>query len=183
MKVGFEYKEAEEREPVRIEQVIAEKPGGGMVANQEFDVLPTTAVYEDENGQFKPIKAYRLAADITADDTTIQIEKGSGIKQGDILGTGKKSVACTAVTEGDTTTEVTVSLGVALKKGTVLYQAKSVSATTAAPLATPIYVTGNTVYGNKGDQPVRLINIANLRKETANIASEVAALLPGITLV
>ena len=44
-------------------------------------------------------------------------------------------------------------------------------------------MTGNWVYANEGDQLVRLINGANLRKETVNIAPEVVALLPTIKLV
>ena len=67
--------------------------------------------------------------------------------------------------------------------GTVLYQAKAASESEAEPIYTPVYVTGNRLVANEGDQSVRLINGANLRKETANIASEVAALLPMIALV
>jgi hypothetical protein len=39
------------------------------------------------------------------------------------------------------------------------------------------------VPANKGDYPVRLINGANLRKETAVASAEVVALLPTIKLV
>ena len=82
----------------------------------------------------------------------------------------------------------------AVAEGTTLYQAKEASASAAEPLAAPEYVTGNWVYANEGDQLVRLINGANLRKEkitqlaylrkeTVNIAPEVVALLPTIKLV
>jgi hypothetical protein len=42
---------------------------------------------------------------------------------------------------------------------------------------------GNTVFGGLGDQPVRLINGANVRKETACIGSDIEALLVTIKRV
>lgn len=183
MNVNFTFTDAEKNQPVRIEQVFAEKPGGGMVANPSFDVLPTTAVGKNSSGAYAPIKAYRLAEDVASGDSTIKVEKGSGIAVGDIIGHGTKGVACTAVdSTSDDFDKVTVSLAATLKKGDVLYQANTAS-TSCAPIYTPEYVVGNMVFANKGDQPVRFINGANLRKETACIASEVAALLPNINLV
>lgn len=183
MEVNFTNTPAKPVEPIYIEQVFAEKPGGGVVANPAFDVPPTTAVGKSGD-QFKVIKAYKLHAAVAAGDTSIKIKKGSGVAVGDIIATGKKGVACTAVdtskAEYDT---VTVTLGVTLTEGSTLYQAKEASASGAEPIAAPEYVTGNWVHANKGDQLVRLINGANLRKETANIAPEVVALLPTIKLV
>lgn len=169
--------------PVVIEQVFAEKPGGGLVANPAFEVKQGTAVYQDGN-KFKPIKAYRLVAAVGTDDTSIKIAKGSGYVAGDIIATGKKGVAGGSVnTTNPDYDVVTVTLGVAVANDTVLYQAKAASASAAAPIGTPIYVVGNDVPANEGDQPVRLINGANLRKETAPIAAEVAAMIPTINLV
>ena len=183
MEVNFTHTQAKPVEPIYIEQVFAEKPGGGVVANPAFDVPPTTAVGKSGT-QFAVIKAYKLHAAVEAVDTKIKIAKGSGVAVGDIIATGKKGVACTAVdTSKDEYDEVTVTLGVAVAEGTNLYQAKTASADAAAPLLTPEYVTGNWVHANKGDKLVRLINGANLRKETANIAPEVVALLPTIKLV
>lgn len=183
MEVNFTNTPAKPVEPIYIEQAFAEKPGGGVVANPAFDVPPTTAVGKSGN-QFVAIKAYKLYAAVAAGDTSIKIKKGSGVAVGDIIATGKKGVACTAVdtskAEYDT---VTVTLGVTLTEGSTLYQAKEASASGAEPLAAPEYVTGNWAHANKGDQLVRLINGANLRKETANIAPEVVALLPTIKLV
>lgn len=183
MEVNFTHTPAKSVEPIYIEQVFAEKPGGGVVANPAFDVPPTSAVGKSGN-QFVAIKAYRLVAAVAAADTKIKIAKGSGVAVGDVIATGKKGVACTAIdTSSDGYDEVTVTLGVAVTEGSILYQAKAASTDSAAPLASPEYVTGNWVYANKGDQLVRLINGANLRKETANIAPEVVALLPTIKLV
>lgn len=183
MEVNFTNTPAKPVEPIYIEQVFAEKPGGGVVANPAFDVPPTTAVGKSGN-QFVAIKAYRLHAAVAAADTSIKIKKGSGVAVGDIIATGKKGVACTAVDTSNADYDlVTVTLGMAVTEGTVLYQAKAASADAAAPALTPEYVTGARVDANKGDQLVRLINGANLRKETANIAPEVVALLPTIKLV
>lgn len=154
-----------------------------MVENPSFDAPPTTAVGE-KNGKFVLIKGYRLVGAVAKADNTINIAKGSGISVGDVIGIGKKAVACTAVDTSATDKDVvTVTLGVDIDAGTVLYQAKAASADGAEPIYTPVYVTGNRLEAKEGDQSVRLINGANLRKETANVASEVAALLPMIALV
>lgn len=183
MEVNFKYNDPAAAEPIRIEQVFAEKPGGGLVENPTFDAPATTAVGE-KDGKFALIKAYRLVADVATSDTTISIAKGSGVAVGDVIAAGKKGVACTKVdTSAADKDVVTVTLGVELVAGTVLYQAKAASASAAEPLHTPVYIIGHGVKANEGDQTVRLINGANIRKESANIASEVAALLPTINLV
>nr|WP_308570816.1 hypothetical protein [uncultured Prevotella sp.] len=159
------------------------------MANPTYPIPEGTALGLNSAGLFAPIKAYRLVEAVTIDATTIKIAKGSGVQKGDIIAHGKVGVACTDV---DTITSedydvVTVTLGVAIDAGVVLYQAAEASADEAAPIYTPLYVLGDvddgTTTANEGDVEVRLINGANLRKETANIASEVAALLPLITLV
>lgn len=183
MDVNFKHVNANPVEPIRIEQVFAEKPGGGLVENPTYDAPATTAVGE-KNGKYALIKAYRLVASVATSDTTISIAKGSGVAVGDVIATGKKGVACTKVNTTAVDKDiVTVTLGVELNVGTVLYQAKAASEDKAEPLLKPVYVTGNSLKANEGDQAVRLINGANLRKETANIADEVAALLPTIQLV
>ncbi len=183
MEVNFKHQDPAKVEPIYIEQVFAEKPGGGLVENPSFDAPPTTAVGE-KNGKFVLIKGYRLVGAVAKADNNINIAKGSGISVGDVIGIGKKAVACTAVDTSATDKDVvTVTLGVDIDAGTVLYQAKAASADAAEPIYTPVYVTGNRLEAKEGDQSVRLINGANLRKETANVASEVAALLPMIALV
>lgn len=250
MNVNTKYTSPEANDPVVFEQIYAEKPGGGLVANQTFKVKEGTAVGLS-SGKFAPIKAYRLLKEVVTNDTSIEIAKGSGIANGDIIGHGTKAVACSAV---DTTTNddkdvVTVTLGVAIANDTVLYQAKAasvegvqevkagyydsvqteagalkvvaadagvgevllttvqasyhgskiiaandyvvlvseavagVTAEPAEPKYQPLYVTGQNIEPNEGDKLVKLVNGANLRKETANISAEVAALLPTINLV
>lgn len=172
-------------EPIRIEQVFAEKPGGGVIVKPSFSAPATTAVGKDADGKLKLIKAYKVVEAAESGAATIKIEKNSGIEVGDVLATGKKGVACTAVDQSASPEfdVVTISMGVALKAGQVLYQAKSASASAAAPALTPKYVTGNTIDHTQGDAEVRLLNGANLRKETAMVSPELADLMPGITLV
>lgn len=184
MDVNFTHTDPAKNKPVRIEQVFAEKPGGGLVVNPAFDAPETTAVGLNSDGKYALIKAYPLVAAVAAADTSVKIAKGSGVAVGDVIAAGKKGVACTAVDTSNSDYDVvTVTLGVDIAAGKVLYQAAAASASAAAPIYTPEYVIGNEVFAGKGDQAVRFINGANLRKETANIASEVAALLPMIQLV
>ncbi len=184
MKDRFHYESEGKVEPVRIEQVFAEKPGGGIVVDPGFDAPETTAVGKNDDGKFAVIKSYMLVSDVTAEDTTIRIAKGSGIAVGDALAYGKKAVACTAVdTTGDDADVVTVTMGVAITAGESLFQAEKASASSAKPIYTPEYILGNTVLGGRGDQPVRLINGANVRKETACIGSDIEALLVTIKRV
>jgi hypothetical protein len=180
----FHYDSEGEAAPVRIEQVFAEKPGGGLVADPGFDAPETTAVGKNSDGKYAVIKSFLLVSDVSAEDTTVNIAKGSGIAVGDVLAYGKKAVACTAVDSSDSEKDVvTVTMGVAVKAGESLYQAAKASASAAAPIYTPEYILGNTVFGGMGDQPVRLINGANVRKETACIGSDIEALLVTIKRV
>lgn len=186
MERNFKFTRAPKPEPIYFEQIFAEKPGGGMLKGQDTGVLKTVAIAKDSGSDlFIPVKGYRLVEAVKTTDTTIKIAKGSGVKEGDVIAHGKLGVACTKV---DATTSedydvVTVKLGVAIDAGTVLYQAKEASTDAAEPLAKPVYVLGTEYEANTGDQEVRLINGANLRKETANIAEELVELLPTITLV
>ena len=150
MKDAFKYNEAPGNDPVRIEQVYAEKPAGGVVVEPGFDAPETTAVGVLSSGKFAVIKGYRLLATAGTADTTISIEKGSGVVKGDVIAYGKKGVKCTAVNTTDPEKDVvTVSMGVEIPAGTVLYQAKEASveaaegveAKDAEPLYKPKYVT------------------------------------------
>lgn len=203
MNVNFNEVAADSTSPVIFEQVIGEKPGGGIVANQAWDVLPGTAVGFDGT-VLKPIKAYRLVKAVAANDTTIEIAKGSGIAIGDIIAHNGVGVESTNLNQTNATKDVvTVTLGIVVATGTVLYQAAAeseaataevvdgtghtttvgVAAVPAAPIYTPKYLTGATLLANKGDQPVKLVIAAIVRKETVNAAPAVLALLPTINAV
>lgn len=251
MDVNFSYKNPEPVEPIYFEKIWGEKPGGGLVPNPSFDLPKSLAVGRDADGKLAPIKAYRLVKDVAIIDTTIEIEKGSGVVVGDKIAHGDVAVACTAV---DTTTNddkdvVTVTLGVVIPKGTVLFQSSvesveaveevaygyydaiattedalkvvaeeatpgdneikasaavpykgiknlavdmyvvlkdsvaGVAGVKPAPIYTPEYLLGSVVYAGKGDQLAKLVNGANVRKETVNASTEVLALLNGIKAV
>ena len=183
----FTNKDAGKSDPIIFETIATEKPGGGLAKNPEFDLQKGIAMSEGADGLFIPIKGYRLVAEVKQNDTTIKIAKGSGVKKGDIIAHGKVGVACTEV---DTTTSpdydtVTVKMGVAIARDTVLYQAAAAadgSSTSAAPIHTPEYILGTFVKAGEGDFEVRLIRSGSLRKETAPVAKEVVDLMKGITL-
>ena len=113
MDVNFKHTPAPDTEPVRFEQIFAEKPGGGLVGNPPTDLPPTTpVVWDSTNEKYRPL---------TSSDADAKVA--------------------------------------------------------------PEFVTGDWVYAGEGDQLVRLINGANLRKETAVITAAQAALIPTINLV
>lgn len=184
MKVNFKWTRPQKVEPVIIEQVFAEKPGGGVVKAPAYDAPAGTAVSENTDGSFSLIKSYKLFEAVSTGDSVLKLVKGSGIAKGDVIGHGAKAVACTAVDYSNTDYDlVTVTMGVNIPSGTVLYEAASASADGAEVKATPSYVIGNNITGGEGDKAVRLINGANLRKETVLLASEIVALIPTIKLV
>lgn len=188
MDVRFKYNEPAEAEKIYFEQIFAEKPGGGVVKVDDSlkiirDVPPTTPVIEIYGKiEFEP--QFTVLEDVEVGSTTINIEfpffKCDNFT---ILSVGYEEEL--SKIESAKETEYGVQLTVKnpfskkIMKGTVVW----VSYGNPEPNKNFKYVTGDWIYANEGDQAVRLINGANLRKETANIASEVAALLPGINLV
>lgn len=184
MNVNFKFNDAAKNDNVYFEQVFAEKAGGGVVANPSFDLLPSTAVGYDTDGKLQPIKVYEVIEAVSAEATAIKVAKGSGVAVGDVLAYGGKGVACTAVDYSSADYDsITVSLAVAVPAGALLYQAAAAKTSGAAPKYTPAYVIGECVFANEGDQAVRLVNGANLRKETARVTPEIVALLKGVQLV
>lgn len=176
-KRNFQVIEPESNIPVVFDQIFAEKVGGGNVKNSVFDLFPGMAVSEDGH----VIKGYRLVESALKAATSIKIAKHSGIAVGDVLGTGKVAVACSDVDYSNSDFDlVTVSLNMELNKGAVLYEAKSVSSDAAEPKYVPAYILGTYVPANSGDELVKLVNGANIRKETAPVADEVVAMMKGI---
>jgi len=171
--------------PVRIEKVVADKPGGALISDPGFDVFETTAVGRNADGaRFDVIKGYRLVAAVAVSDTTIKIAKGSGIVVGDFLGYGTLAVKSTALDQtNDSYDLVTITMGIAIASGEVLYQAAAASASAAQVIETPLYILGSPVRGGFGDQEASLIAVGTVRKETCCIGKDVAALLVTIKLV
>lgn len=180
-KRNFKVIAEEGKTQIVFDQIFAEKVGGGIVKNSSFDLVPGLAVSSDGN----VIKGYRVVEAASTSSSEIKIAKGSGVAVGDILAKGSVAASCTAV---DTKSSVdydvvTVSLGVELAIGDVLYEAASVSSDSATPKHTPAYLLGSYVPANSGDELVKLVNGANIRKETAPVADEVVAMMKGITKI
>jgi len=89
-----------------------------------------------------PEKRYVLSKAVIVADTTIEILKGSGVAVGDVIGFGKKSVACTAVVSTDSTKDVvTVTMGIAIPIGSILFESAAASPTAAVGKATWVTLT------------------------------------------
>lgn len=186
MEVKFSHTEAPAPKPIVFEQIFAEKPGGGLLANHTFDVKEGMAVVL-VSGKYQAIKAAMIYEDAESSATTIKVKKGSGVAVNDFMATGKKAVKVTKVVSTDPSYDVlTISLGEAVKAGQVLYQATAAadgSTATAALAGVPVYLVGDDVPANSGDFMVKLVNGANIRKETAPVADEVVAQMKGISKV
>mgnify|MGYP003291966960 CR=1 FL=1 len=189
MDVRFKYNEPSEAEKIYFEQIFAEKPGGGIIKfamDLIADVPPTTPVYETRPGFYELGPQFIVLEDVEVGSTTINIEApfyNIQLEIYSVVSIGYKGevvkIASAIKTEHGVQLTVEKPFTNKITKGTVLWA--SVGGNEPSPNVK--YVTGDWIYANEGDQAVRLINGANLRKETANIASEVAALLPGINLV
>lgn len=178
MDVQFKVTEPAKSEPIVFDIIFAEKVGGGRVKNCAYDLPVGVAISKDGYA----LKCFEVVEDAASDATSIKIKKGSGIASGDVIGKGKKSVASTAV---DTTTSddydiVTVTLGVAVTAGERLFESLSASASSAKPKYEPVFVLGESIPANSGDKLVKLVNGANVRKETIKIADDMLALMPMI---
>ena len=186
MEVKFSHTEAPAPKPIVFEQIFAEKPGGGLLANHTFDVKEGMAVVL-VNGKYQAIKAAMIYEDAESGATTIKVKKGSAVAANDFLATGNKAVKVTKVVTTDPNYDVlTISLGVEVKAGQVLYQATAAadgSNAQAALAGVPVYLVGDDVPANSGDFMVKLVNGANIRKETAPVADEVVAQMKGISKV
>ncbi len=75
MNVDFNYEEAGPITPIYFEQVHAEKPGGGRVANPTRDIPPATAVYLNSKGLYEPVRGFRLVEGVKVSDTSIKVAK------------------------------------------------------------------------------------------------------------
>lgn len=173
-------------EPIVFDTIFAEKSNGGMVQFPEVDFPKGTPVGTDAEGMLYANKVYKLVKAVGASDTEIEIKKGSGVAVGDFIAFGTKSVAATAVdTSHQDKDVVTVTMGVAiaLRHNPELYAAGSVSASSAAPKYNIQYLTGDRLIGGAGAQLIKLVNGANVRKETVNCPDEILAKLKTINKV
>ena len=231
MNKNFHYNEAPAPQPVIFDQIFAEKVGGGLVKNAAYDRFPGQAVSADGY----VLKAARLVEAITAESTSIKVSKRSGLAVDDIIASAGAAAAITAIDASHADYDIlTVSLGIALAAGAVVYHAKALpfeagyydatSSTEGAlkvvasgatdgqinladvvpykgtkelaandyvlykdvplePKYAPAFVLGTFLPANCGDELAKLVNGANVRKETALFPAEIAAQMKGIHLV
>lgn len=181
------FYDAPEPDKVVFEVVFSEKEGGGTVDVTELDGdLPAGSVVGLATGNiYKPIKGATLVKAIEAEDTNIEIAKGSGFKQGEFIAFGGEAVAITAINSSDASKDVltTAAFGTTVAIGAKGYQAKSAKASGAEAIYTPAYLTGNKLEGGTVNNFVRLVNGASVRAVTTNIAPEILANLKSINLV
>ena len=194
MKNQFQYNDPQKAAPIRIEQVWAEKPGGGLLMDAGFEVPETTAVGLDESGKYKAIKSAKVITKYNnGTGTTIEVAKGHGFQKGEFIAFGGMAKTISSITTSDpnkdTITINAVMTSVTINVGEHMYQAKAAVDTDAVPIVAPIYIVsdghptasnGIVAYPGNGDTPVRLINGANVRKETCNFGADIEKLLPGI---
>lgn len=233
MNKNFHYNEAPAPQPVIFDQIFAEKVGGGLVKNAAYNRHPGLAVSADGTC----LKAARLVEAITSESTSIKVKKDSGFAVNDVIASGAAAVKITAIDASHADYDIlTVTLGVALAKGAVVYEAaavaraagyepcestdegalmavaadasdgeilianvtpwygegtapsantyvKAVPAITPAPKVAPVFVLGEYMPANCGDEMAKLVNGANVRKETALFPAEIAEMMPSIHLV
>ncbi len=182
MNTDFSYTNASAPAAIIFDTIYGEVSGGALVANPDHDLRAGVAVGRHTDGKLYPIKGYRLVKAVASADTTIEIAKGSGVLIGDIIATAKKGVAVTAVDTTTYTTKdvVTVTLGVDIAIGKVLYQAAAASASAAVPIYTPFGILGDDCKAGEGDRRKKVVLGAIVRKETILASDEVIALLPTI---
>lgn len=186
MDVNFKVIEPAAVQPIVFDIIFAEKVGGGRVKNCAYDLPVGVAVDAEGNA----IKAFKVVEAAESDATSLKIAKGSGVAVDDVIATGNAAAVVTAVdSTGDAYDVVTVSLGVAVEAGKVLFEGSTVGSgsgsgagesASATPKYTPMFVLGEFIPANSGDKLVKLVNGANVRKETILIADELLALMPMI---
>lgn len=194
MKNQFNYQEAPTPAPVRVEQVVAEVPGGGLLKDAGYDVVQTTPVGRASDGKYQVIKTAKVKTKYNnGTGSTIEVEKGHGLAQGEFVMAGGVAKAISSINTGaadkDVITLDAAMTGVTVEAGEFIYQAKAAAASDAVPVVTPVGVVddghftaanGIVAYGGNGDTPVRIIVAGTVRKETCMFGAEMESLLKGI---
>lgn len=193
MKNQFNYQEAPTPAPIRVEQVVAEVPGGGLLKDAGYDVVQTTPVGRASDGKYQVIKTAKVKTKYTT-GTSLEVEKGSGIAANDYIAFGGIAVQVSKVSSGTDKDTFTISAltGKTIEAGDFVYQAAAAadgSSSNAVPVVTPIGVVddghftdanGIVAYGGNGDTPVRIIVAGTVRKETCMFGAEMESMLKGI---
>lgn len=196
MKNQFQYNEAPTPAPIRIEQVVAEVPGGGLLKDAGYDVIQTTPVGRTTDGKYQVIKCAKVHTKYNGSGTSLDVEPGSGIAANDFIAFGGMAVKVTMVAAGADKDTLTISALTekTIEVGDFVYQAaKAATGADAENMAEPIVkpigfvddghftaANGIVAFGGKGDTPIRIILAGTVRKETCMFGAEVEAMMPSI---
>lgn len=194
MKNQFNYQEAPTPAPIRVEQVVAEVPGGGLLKDAGYDVVQTTPVGRASDGKYQVIKTAKVKTKYNnGTGSTIEVEKGHGLAKGEFVMAGGIAKTINSINTGasdkDVITLDAAMTGVTVEAGEFIYQAAAAAESDAVPVVTPIGVVddghftdanGVVAYGGSGDTPVRIIVAGTVRKETCMFGAEMENLLKGI---
>lgn len=196
MKNQFSYKAAPDPAPIRIEQVILEVPGGGLLKDAGFDVVETTPIGRASDGKYQVVKCAKVVTKYTS-GTSLEVAKGSGIVKNDYIAFGGMAVQVSAVNTGDASKDVlTISVltGKTIEVGQFVYQASKAATgadaqNMAAPIVKPIGVAGAghytaengiVAFAGNGDTPIKVILVGTVRKETCMFGEEIEDMIKGI---
>jgi hypothetical protein len=135
--------------------------GGITICSADFvadDIIPAGSVVgKDNNGLFHVLKTAKLYSAATNTATTYSVNKGHGLKVGDIIGalTGAKAYTITAIDKTNADYDILTvgtTLGVAIAQNAGIFQAAAESSTTTSAFkVTPYAVTGDSVQIKVGD--------------------------------
>lgn len=194
MKNQFNYQGAQAPAPIRVEQVVAEVPGGGLLKDAGYNVVQTTPVGRAADGKYQVIKTAKVKTKYNnGTGSTIEVEKGHGFAKNEFVMAGGVAKTINSINTGaagkDVITLDAAMTGVTVEAGEFIYQAKAAAESGAVPVVTPIGVVddghftdanGIVAYGGNGDTPVRIIVAGTVRKETCMFGAEMESLLKGI---
>lgn len=154
------YHQGEVKGNIAFDSKLEDVPGGITVAINDLTqgvVKEGTPVGFDVNGLYHVVKTTRLKMDVGSTDNVYAVEKGHNLKVGDVITNklGAKAYTISAVDTKSSDKDVvtlTSSLGVALKSGDVLFEAKSESASNTSTFKyDPFCLTGTSFDVVKGD--------------------------------
>lgn len=194
MKNQFQYNEAPTPAPIRVEQVIAEVPGGGLLVDAGYNVIETTPVGRTSDGKYQVVKNAKVHTKYSGSGTSLEVEPGSGIAANDYIAFGGMAVQVTQVAAGTDKDTLTISAltGKTIEVGDFVYQAKQAadgSETFAEPIVKPIGYAGVghftaengiVAFAGNGDTHIKVVVAGTVRKETCMFGAEIEAMMPSI---
>lgn len=188
------FSKSESRTSLNWVTKLEDIPGGITVAVADLSqasVGDGTPVGKDANGLYHVVKTAKVKTDTGGTDIVYPVEKGQNFKKGDFV-TNKLGAKAYAITGIDTSAAdkdiitLSATLGVAVKAGDVLFEAKAESATTTSAFKyEPFALVGTSFDVIVGDNHMTDAIVRGSIKE-ANISpihADIKAKLPLIRFV